>query len=111
MRLNHLALPPLEKLGDPRISLLGTFCRLLSLPPLHSHAPRRRSTQYSQAARESPAPVATGSSAGACPWARRRRDPGADDDTGEGWATTRRGGEETGGSSYVIVRRAMGDRP
>src|ERR1700687_3176987 len=33
----------------------------------------------------------TGSSAGACPWARRRRDPGADDDIGEGRAMTTTG--------------------
>jgi hypothetical protein len=34
-----------------------------TLPPLHCHAPRRRSTQYSQAVREPLTPVATGSSA------------------------------------------------
>src|ERR1700674_1615182 len=50
--------------------------------------------------------VSTGCSAGACPWARRRRDPGAEHDSGEAHAPLRRFGcfgrdrVEHGGHGY-----------
>jgi hypothetical protein len=56
---------------------------LRSVIPFRRHHPRKRMTEYTPASVALAPSVRTGCSAGACPWARRRRDPGAEQDNGE----------------------------